>query len=29
MKGAILEAGALVLKHIKPWMIVIKHSARD
>jgi hypothetical protein len=29
MKGAILEAGAIVLKHMKPWMIVIKHSARD
>jgi acetyltransferase-like isoleucine patch superfamily enzyme len=28
-KGAILEAGAVVLKDVKPWMIVIENTARD
>jgi len=28
-EGAILEAGAIVLKDVKPWMIVIENTARD
>jgi hypothetical protein len=28
-EGAILEAGAIVLKDMKPWMIVIENTARD
>jgi acetyltransferase-like isoleucine patch superfamily enzyme len=28
-EGAILEAGAVVLKDVKPWMIVIENTARD
>jgi hypothetical protein len=27
--GAILEAGPIVLKDVKPWMIVIENTARD
>ena len=28
-EGAILGAGAIVLKDVKPWMIVIENMARD
>ena len=28
-EGAILERGAIVLKDVKPWMIVIENTARD
>jgi hypothetical protein len=28
-EGAILEAGAIVLKDVKPWMIVIENTACD
>jgi len=28
-KRANLEAGAIVLKDVKPWMIVIENTARD
>jgi acetyltransferase-like isoleucine patch superfamily enzyme len=28
-EGAILEAGAIVLKDVNPWMIVIENTARD
>ena len=28
-EGAILGAGAIVLKDVKPWMIVIENTARD
>jgi hypothetical protein len=28
-KRAILEAGAIVLKDVKPWMIVVENTARD
>jgi acetyltransferase-like isoleucine patch superfamily enzyme len=28
-EGAILEAGAIVLKDVKPWMIVIENTALD
>jgi acetyltransferase-like isoleucine patch superfamily enzyme len=27
--GAILKAGAIVLKDVKPWMIIIENTARD
>jgi serine acetyltransferase len=28
-EGAIIEAGAVVLKDVKPWMIVSENTARD
>ena len=28
-EGAILEAGPVVLKDVKPWMIVIENTARE
>jgi acetyltransferase-like isoleucine patch superfamily enzyme len=28
-EGAILEAGAVVLKDVKPWMIIIENTARE
>jgi hypothetical protein len=28
-EGGILEAEAVVLKDVKPWMIVIENTARD
>jgi hypothetical protein len=28
-EGAILEAGTIVLKDVKPWMIVIENTACD
>jgi hypothetical protein len=28
-KFHLLEAGAIVLKDVKPWMIVIENTARD
>jgi acetyltransferase-like isoleucine patch superfamily enzyme len=29
VKGQLLERGAVVLKDVKPWMIVIENTARD
>jgi acetyltransferase-like isoleucine patch superfamily enzyme len=28
-EGAILEAAVIVLKDVKPWMIVMENTARD